>query len=199
MLSHCCAANCSQYSRRAVCFRHLRKAAQRLCNKVGISSSKITKLATKHLAYNNPSMALVREWVQMMITTRQIDGRLLCHFDQVWTTHWEPSKCTLFKDTAKAGQMAPNRSKPSQREMLTKIKSALNITENANSGAIVEKEKGGIKQAALGPASTLVPVEGGRVARTTTTLSWADGSMGTAYVTHSQYSTVGDQPGVQSR
>ena len=132
-------------------------------------------------------MAMVREWVQMMIATHKVDGRLMCHFDQVWTTHWEPPKTVLFKDSSEKGKMRPDNSKPSQVQMLDKIRSALNLTGTGNSGdsdAIVEK-KGGIKPAALGPASTLVPVEYARVARTTTTLTWADGSMGQADVTAS--------------
>ena len=108
----------------------------------------------------------------------------MCHFDQVWTTHWEPPKTVLFKDSSDKGKMRPDNSKPSQAQMLAKIRSALNLTETGNSDAIVEK-KGEIKPAALGPASTLVPVEYARVARTTTTLTWADGSMGQADVTAS--------------
>lgn len=150
-----------------------------MCNKLGLKTARISK-QTRHLPYNHPSMSLVRDWVKMAVATRGIHEKLICHFDQVWTTHYEPSKKCLYKDANKLGELvSDNHKKPSQQRMLDEIKSSLCLPVAPRQG----KTERGPKQAKLCAQSTLVPVDYQRLARTTTTLSWSDGSMGQAWVT----------------
>lgn len=152
---------------------------QNLANKLGLKSARISK-QTRHLAYDHPNMKAVREWVSMAIETKKIDPRLMCHFDQVWSMHYEPAKRVLFKQQDHAGQMKDLR-KASEKAMLHKIRESLSLPADPNS--VVEKKDDGPAKATLNAQSTLVPVDGARVARTVTTLSWSDGSMGRGYIT----------------
>jgi len=113
----------------------------------------------------------------------------MCHFDQVWTTHYEPAKKVLFKPTEKAGQVDAEGYKPSTEKMLNSIKRALRIHDHDDSVA----KAAGPAPPTLCAQSTLVPVEYNRNARTTTTLSFADGTMGRAYVTASSTAVSGAQ------
>lgn len=116
----------------------------------------------------------------MAVATEQIHEKLIAHFDQVWTVHFEPSKRCLYKDQDKQGQLAPeNTRKPSKQRMLDAIRKSLNMPLADQDDAV----EPGPKKAKLCAQSTLVPVDYQRVARTTTTLSWSTGDMGRAYIT----------------
>ena len=56
---------------------------------------------TRHLSYENPLMVQVREWVAMAVTSNQVHEKLIAHFDQVWSTHYEPARQVLWKDASK--------------------------------------------------------------------------------------------------
>lgn len=90
----------------------------------------------------------------------------MCHFDQVWTTHYEPAKKVLFKPTEKAGQVDAEGYKPSTEKMLNSIKRALRIHDHDDSVA----KAAGPAPPTLCAQSTLVPVEYNRNARTTRAL-----------------------------
>lgn len=153
----------------------------RLCAKLGLKGARISK-QSRHVPYSHPSMQEIREWISMATSSQKVDARLMCHFDQVWSVHFEPARRVLWKSAEAGNEMVdPNHKKPSQKAMLEKIREALS---NSVKDTTVEKKKNyEVKQAALGPQSTLVPVDNSRIAKTVTTLSWADGSMGRAYVT----------------
>ena len=136
---------------------------------------------TRHLPYDHPSMLQVRTWVNMMIKTQEIEPRLMCHFDQVWTTHWESGKRVLFKPAEQAGSLKPDKHKPTTEQMLASIKRALQLGDPAE-----DASRSVAQPPTLSAQSTLIPVECQRNARTTTTLSFADGTLGRAYVTASQ-------------
>ena len=137
-------------------------------------------------------MLMIRQWVEMTISTKMVHPKLLCHFDQVWTTHYEAAKRVLFKPLEKKGQHQPEHArKPSVQTLLQNIRSALNLPTGVESGG--EKTRDGPKKASLCAQSTLVPVEYQRHARTTTTLSFSDGTMGCSYVTAPSTVVLGTQ------
>lgn len=157
-----------------------RRATHRICARLGLKGASVSK-QTRHLQYDDPRMVQVRTWVNMMINTHQVEPKLMAHFDQVWTVHWEPAKKVLFKPREQAGVFPNGRLKPTTEQMLNSIRKALQL------GGVVEKGDPPVAQPPkLSAQSTLVPVECQRNARTTTTLSYADGTMGRAYVTASQ-------------
>ncbi len=136
---------------------------------------------TRHLPFDHPSMQLIRDWVTLMIETKEIEPRLMCHFDQVWTTHFEAAKKVLHKKASELGNLQLECSKPSMNHLLQSIREALSLPQQPKKAS--DPEPG--QRPTLCAQSTLVPVEYQRNARTTTTLTFADGSMGRAYVTAS--------------
>ena len=160
----------------------LRKCAHRLAGKLGLRGSAVSK-QTRHLPYDAASMAVVRDWVAMMIHEKQIHPKLICHFDQVWTVHNEPAKRVLFKPQESKGVHAKEfANKPSIQKMLESIRAALSLPPMYPSTG---EKKSGPKIPNLCAQSTLVPVEYQRQSRTTTTLSFSDGTLGAAYITAS--------------
>ena len=160
----------------------IRRTTQRVCARLGLKGHSSTK-QTRHLAYDHASMQAVRTYVSMLIKQENIDWRLMCHFDQVWTTQYEAAKRVLFKPVEQSGQIRSAKQKPSTEQMLASIKRALNMPCSEDSDS---KKKQGYTNPTLCAQSTLVPIEYQRHARTTTTLSFADGTLGRAYVTASQ-------------
>lgn len=156
----------------------LRRCAARICGKLGLRSSTSLK-QTRHLPYEHGSMKMIRDRVQLCIESHQVHPKLVCHFDQVWTTHYEAAKRVLFKPVEDKGKMRPEHSrKPSVQRLLQSIRTALSLPSEEG---IVKSD--GPKKATLCAQSTLIPVEYQRHARTTTTLSFSDGSVGCAFVT----------------
>ena len=137
---------------------------------------------TRHLSYDNPLMVQVREWVEMAVTSSQVHSKLIAHFDQVWSTHYEPARRVLWKDASQRNKLPdPDRKFPSKKRLMEGLNRALNIPTSQE----VSNVHDGPKPASLCAQSTLVPIDYNRQARTTTTLSWSDGSMGRAYITAS--------------
>ena len=157
-----------------------RMSVSRACNKLGIKGSSVSK-QTRHLHFDHPSMEVLRNWVTMACQTSKVNERLVAHFDQVWTQLYEPAKRVLYKNPEEQGKNDPDRKllPPSKTNMLDCFRKALNLP-----GSMVRsKEKDGPQKASLCAQSTLVPIDYARYPRTTTTLSWIDGTMGRAYVT----------------
>ena len=148
----------------------------RMCAKAGIHSAAVGK-QTRHLPYNHVSMRAVREWVATAVEYNKVDPRLMAHFDQVWSVHFEPSKRVLWKDASKHSEQK-DPMKPSEKAMLSRLKEALGVPSSEP-----PKTEHTVEMASLNAQSTLVPVDQARVARTTTTLAWSDGTMGRAYIT----------------
>lgn len=131
------------------------------------------------MPYDHPDMKAIREWISMAISSKKIDPRLMCHFDQVWSVHFEAAKRVFFKPQDEAGSMKDVRP-ASERSMLHKIRQALSLPSNEDGR---DSKKDGPAHAQLNAQSTMVPVDGSRLAKTVTTLSFADGTMGRAYIT----------------
>lgn len=168
-------------------FVFLRKATQRVAARLGLKGHSVSK-QTRHLDYNHPSMVAVREWVQMMVSSDQVEPRLMAHFDQVWSAHYEPARHVLFKEGDKKG-LCKEKSNPSTEKMLQSLRQALHFPSEEGDA----KGNQPAQPPSLCAQSTLVPVENQRQARTVTTLSFADGSMGRAYITASQSILPGPQ------
>ena len=152
----------------------------RTCNKLGIKGSSVSK-QTRHLHFDHPSMEMIRNWVTMACQTSRVNERLVAHFDQVWTQLYEPARRVLYKHPDEQGKTDPERKllAPSKANMLDCFRKALNL----HGPMECSKEKDGPRKATLCAQSTLVPIDYARYPRTTTTLSWVDGTMGRAYVT----------------
>eukprot|EP00435_Cladocopium_sp_Y103_P006935 s13_g2.t1 len=158
----------------------IRKASARICARLGLKASCVSK-QTRHLTYDHPSMCAVRNYIAMLINKEQIEPRLMCYFDQVWTTHFEAAKRVLFKPREQAGVLNDIKLKPTKEQMIRSIRQALEISVEPD-----HEKKKGPKAPTLTAQSTLVPVEYQRNSRTTTTLSFADGTLGRAYITATQ-------------
>ena len=74
--------------------------AHRLCRRIGIRCATNSKPA-KHLSYDHPEMAAVRQWVADSNKTHGVNLRLIANFDQVWTCLFEHKKKVLYKSPEK--------------------------------------------------------------------------------------------------
>ena len=124
--------NCLQCCCTSTCSAKVRKACYRVCARLGLKSSAVSK-QTRHLAYDHTSMVAVRNCVSFLMGTENIDARLMCHFDQVWSTHYEPAKRVLFKPVEEAGVLKPEKWKPSKEKMLSSIRKALGVASDSSS------------------------------------------------------------------
>ena len=155
------------------------KAVWRLCRRVGIKPSSNTKPA-KHHGDGHPEMAAVRMWVATSRETHGIHPRMICNFDQVWTTLFEHRKKVLFKDPGTKGSR-PNRQKPTIKKMVDAILRSLNVDKDP--GPDLDDEPYKALPPALNAQGRISAVEAWRLPRTTTTLSWSDGDVGPAFIT----------------
>ena len=83
----------------------LRSCARRLCAKLGIKTSKVTKPA-KHLDFSQPDMEKVRLYVRTCSAQHGVHPRLIANFDQVYSSHLEHAKSTLHKRQCDQGKMS---------------------------------------------------------------------------------------------
>ena len=140
-----------------------------MCNKLGLRPHAISK-QSKHLDYEHPAMEAIRVFIQNCHKTHQINKRLVGHFDQVWTVHYQPATRSIFKPADKAGTLS-NLLLPSEKKALAAISEALGLEQ------VEASREHGPRSAKLNAAGHQVPVDQARQSRTTTTLSWADGQV----------------------
>ena len=74
----------------------LRMQCSRLCSRVGLKSH-TNAAPARHLDSEHPQVQAVKAFVERCGETHGIHKRLICNFDQVWTTHYEHSKRVLYK------------------------------------------------------------------------------------------------------
>lgn len=152
--------------------RHVAK----ICRKVGVRGTTQTR-QSRHLPFDDPSMEKIRQFVDVAVSGMEVHPRLICNFDQVWCMQYEPPTRSLFKQQDDKGKAPAD--KPSKRRLRAKIAEILGVGCSGDGEHISSRSR----QAKLCAGSTMVPVEYGRHPRTTTTLSWCDGTLGRAYVT----------------
>lgn len=126
-------------------------------------------------------MEEVRLWVQKCEKTHGIHPRLICNFDQVCSMHFEHAKKVLFKPQSRTGEHVERFQKPSVKKMMTALKTSLGL--NLEIPHEKEDAEHMPKHPLINADASTVAVDYCRQCRTTTTLSWADGDVGTAYVT----------------
>lgn len=152
----------------------------RLCRKLGVRIAAVSK-QSKHLDFNHPAMQALRSWMAKCTDTHQVDHRLICNFDQVWSTFYAGPRSTVYKHDSKRGvHVEPNHNRPSVQKLISSIRHALNLQDT---DGVEGSEREVCKQVSLNAAGNLNPVDYHRESRTLTTLSWSGGSMGRAYIT----------------
>ena len=162
-------------------FNHIRLQTQRLCNRVGIKSHS-SRAPARHLDSAHPQVQAVKTFVSKCEENYGIDKRLICNFDQVWTTMYEHQKRVLHKPLEHAGEMKP-ANKPSMQKMVDTIRKALMIQSGADASNASESKGYVPAPVILDAQANVSPIEGWRFPRTTTTLSWADGDLGASWIT----------------
>ena len=133
---------------------------------------------SKHLDYDHPMVANVRAFVTLCVEQHRIDGRLVANFDQVWTMQYEGARRVLYKHESKRCSFFEKNNTPSVTKALNSIRKALSLEYDTGS-----TKEDVCQPVRLNAAGNLNPVDYARVPRTTTTLSWADGDLGRAFVT----------------
>ena len=162
---------------KSICFTFFRKFSQRICRRSGIAPCSNTKPG-RHLPPNHPLLIRVQEWVQLNVESGKYNGRLIANFDQVWSVCFNPARRTLQKKRVFFDQYAKNLSYRRVRHCIERCLGQ-SYTESMEESAMNATRLQG------GEASHC-PVDGWRVPRTLTTLSWSDGSLGRGYVSCSQ-------------
>ena len=153
-----------------------RTQTHRLFNRVGLKNH-ANGAPGRHLDYHHPQVASVRTFVEKCQETHNVCKLLVCNFDQVWTTQYNHSKRVWHKPFEKEGEH-PNQHKPSVQKMIRSIRQALELEPP-------DQEEPGytVQSVVLNAQANITPIEGWRFPRTTTTLSWADGELGSSWVT----------------
>lgn len=153
-------------------------ATTRLCNRVGLKSH--TNAAPgKHLDYDHPQVTAVRTFVEQCGESHNICKRLICNFDQVWTSLYQHSKRVLHKPIEQQGQEQSQQPR-SMQKLLQSIRQALQLENVDDAG---EDSGYQVKPVVLIAQADVSPIDGWRFPRTTTTLSWADGELSAAWIT----------------
>lgn len=156
----------------------IRKHAQRICRKCGLLPVLNSKPG-RHLPYNHPQMEKVRSWVCHQISTGKYDGRLISNFDQVWSLQYRPR--------AKNLQQRPRVDELSRSTALKKIRHCIERVLNLDfTEPMQDKEMDNAEvhePNVQGGCAAMGVVDGWRIPRTVTTVSWADGSLGRAFIT----------------
>ena len=153
-----------------------RRHVARLLAKCGIKMQGNEKPG-KHLAYDHPEMHAVRAWVGRADKDFGIHRRMIANFDQVWTCLYEHGKKVLYKSAVST------QSKPRTKydKTLALIRSMMQNDGEMPALEVKEYEYRP-KPPQLNAQAKMTPVENWRLPRTTTTLTWSDGTMGTAFV-----------------
>ena len=109
------------------------------------------------------------------------DPHLVFNFDQVWTLNFEHASKVLWKSSKDCGikkdELSKARHRQKMRAVILEALGTLQPTTNENAPAWTAR------LSKLEGVSTLTAVERWRQPRTTTTLSWATGELGRAFIT----------------
>lgn len=150
-----------------------------MCNRCSIVLRSNTKPG-KHLEYTHPTMVAFRHYVQMLVSEHKADARLLCNFDQVWSMNFRPRPRTLQKVEGRDPMF-------SKRPSLKKVQHCFErCLERPFTDALVQDcdDPPAIDAPSLtGGRAANVAVESYRLPHTLTTLSWADGHVGSGFIT----------------
>ena len=154
-----------------------RRQSRRLCNAFGLSLRSNEKPGL-HLPFSSPALEAVRTQIHQWISEKHIHPRLICNFDQVWTTRFRPARKTRMKEASLRGcQKDPLLRSNMLRKMRRALERSLGVphTEDPNEPS----RNGPCVQGGIAANSC---VEDWRAPRTLTTLSWSDGFVGRAFL-----------------
>lgn len=145
----------------------------------------MSRAPARHLDSSHPQVEAVKAFVARCTETHGVDRRLIANFDQVWTVNFNHSKHVIHKPEERVGDQKP-KYKPSMEKMLASIRQALMLEsdESDNVPDASTKKKTYVPQRPVLDAQACIsPIEGWRFPRTTTTLSWSDGELGSSWIT----------------
>lgn len=132
----------------------------------------------RHLPPGHPQLDRVHQWVQFRIHTGHYHCQMVGNFDQVWSLVFRPSQRTLQKQSVSETKLETI----SIRRIRHVVERCLNIPYSEAMGQCDQDDRQPPTVHVQGGAVGHSPVDGYRVPRTLTTLSWADGSLGRAFV-----------------
>lgn len=142
----------------------------------------------KHLEFNHPAMVQVRQWVSEQVAAGVFSPRMIGNFDQVWAMAFRPRRATL-QQSGSANATDEFKGKPFLRKMRRVFERCLNKPFTEESLLPQHQQD----PTMTGGTAANVPVDGWRVPRTLTTLSWADGSLGRGYITYRESDGVSEK------
>lgn len=128
---------------------------------------------------DHPQMIRVREWFQLQIVRGRYNGQLVANFDQIWSLCYSPSKQTLVQKPKASDDLARKISLRRVRHCIERVLGK-EYTENMDDSTVAVPEGNTAK--IQGGVASYSPVDGYRIPRTLTSLSWADGTLGRGYV-----------------
>lgn len=157
----------------------LRKRARRLCNNCGVRPATNEKPGA-HLENDHPALEQVRSFVKSWAKNRGCHDRLICNFDQVWTTLHRPQKKCLQR---KAAQRNGDLEKTAyMRRIRHNVQRVLGIDFTEDDPKLQQRSQPHAPRV-QGSAQAGATVDNWRSPRTLTTLSFIDGYVGRGYVT----------------
>lgn len=127
----------------------------------------------------HPQMIKVRSWLQQQIASGRYHGQLVANFDQVCSLQFRPMPRTL-QQRAKVDEHARSMATRRIRHVFERVldrpfTEALGNDQFSDDEPRVARIQGGEAATAM--------VDNWRLPHTVTTVSWADGSLGRAFVT----------------
>ena len=159
-----------------------RLATLRLLRRVGFRGH-TNRAPGKHLGFEHPHMNAVRLFVAEACDKHSVHPQMICNFDQVWTQLYEHKTKTWFKGKEKENKY-PSSVKPSMQKIASSIRAALHL--ETTTGEDVEDKKSNrykVKHVELNAQANVSPIDNWRYPRTTTTISWCDGDLSSAFIT----------------
>lgn len=129
-------------------------------------------------------MNAVRLFVAEACEKHSVHAQMVANFDQVWTQLYEHKTKTWFKGKEKENKF-PSSTKPSMQKIASSIRSALHL-EPTTDEAVAEDEASNqykVKYVELNAQANVSPIDNWRHPRTTTTISWCDGDLSSAFIT----------------
>eukprot|EP00435_Cladocopium_sp_Y103_P047719 s1634_g14.t1 len=114
------------------------------------------------------------------VMDRRYNGQLVANFDQIWSLCYSPATRTLVQKPKAPDDLARKMSLRRVRHCIERVLGK-EYTENMDDSreVVVPEGQGGRIQ---GGTAAYSPVDGYRIPRTLTSLSWADGTLGRGYV-----------------
>lgn len=149
-----------------------RKGAQRLCRKAGLTPKANCKPG-KHLSWDHPSLARVRDWISLQIAEHRFHPQLIANFDQTWSLNVVPRRKVLQPSV---GCFLEPKHKKALRHRLER---AIGLPHSQGE----EDQAPSRMTVVTGGSAANYGVDGWRTPHTLTTLSWIDGSLGRGFIT----------------